>query len=316
MWLLEPDVAYAFPNGEVTILSVMPTAIDSPVPGGSARDCLASGAAARARLSAADRSASCPACSNYACATRRPAAPGLALVRRRGDDLRLLWTGCSFAFQALPGWSTPTAPALLRAEDLDPGLRRMRRAAPASLWPVTTELMSDYADGRGFNPVDACYTPGGARPAGRPGTSSIRRRRMSVRKFLPPNMVVAQPARQPPTVGRRGLIPGKEISRGRDSAPARIGDPRGRRHAVDADRFAEAVVNDVRARRTRQPPPRTAPTHSHRQTPAATGDPPPAPRHCGTATSRAFRALRPDASSAAGSSGLGLAVTGRPRPAR
>ena len=194
MWLLEPDVAYAFPNGEVTILSVMPTAdrltefrkdlrgnyFDrlSRLPHGP-------------DLSNAEQVGELSGVLNYACVSRRPAAPGLALVGDAAMTSDYLWgTGCSFAFQSSAWLVDATAPALLRAEDLDPALRRYG-ARHRQVLAGHHRLMSDYADGRGFNPVERLLYAAAVRdPQVARHVVEFGERRMSVRKFLSPNMML------------------------------------------------------------------------------------------------------------------------------
>ena len=76
---------------------------------------------------------------NYACVSRRPAAPGLALVGDAAMTSDYLWgTGCSFAFRSSAWLVDATTSALLRAEDLDPALRRYAARHRQESWPVTT----------------------------------------------------------------------------------------------------------------------------------------------------------------------------------
>ena len=132
MWLLEPDIAYAFPNGEVTILSVMPTRdrLDEfrkdlrgkyldflrRLPDGP-------------DLSGAEQVGELSGVLNYSCVSRRPAAPGLALIGDAAMTSDYLWgTGCSFAFQSAAWLVDATAGALVAARRPDRGLRRYAAA--------------------------------------------------------------------------------------------------------------------------------------------------------------------------------------------
>ena len=194
MWLLEPDVAYAFPNGEVTILSVMPTADRLP----EFRKDLRGNYFDRLRrlphgpdLSNAEQVGELSGVLNYGCVSRRPASPGLAMVGDAAMTSDYLWgTGCSFAFQSSAWLVDATAPALLRAEDLDPALRRYA-ARHRQVLAGHHRLMSDYADGRGFNPVERLLYAAAVRdPQVARHVVEFGDRRMSVRKFLSPNMVL------------------------------------------------------------------------------------------------------------------------------
>ena len=194
MWLLEPDVAYAFPNGEVTILSVMPTADRLA----EFRKDLRGNYLEHLRrlphgpdLSAAEQVGELSGVLNYICVSRRPAAPGLALIGDAAMTSDYMWgTGCSFAFQSAAWLVDATASALLRAGDVDPGLRRYA-ARHRQVLAGHHRLMSDYADGRGFNPMERLLYAAAVRdPRLARHVVEFGERRMSVRKFLSPNMVM------------------------------------------------------------------------------------------------------------------------------
>lgn len=194
MWLLEPDVAYAFPNGEVTVLSVMP-----------ARDRLAafrkdpSGHFFRSLqllpdgpdLAGAKQVGDLSGVLNYSCVSRRPAAPGLALVGDAALTSDYLWgTGCSFAFRSAAWLVDATAPALARGDDPDPGLRRYAALHRQSL-AGHHKVMSDYAGGRPFNPVERLLYSAAVRdPRVARHVAAFGERRMSVRQFLSPAVLV------------------------------------------------------------------------------------------------------------------------------
>ena len=194
MWLLEPDIAYAFPNGEVTILSVMPS-----------RDRLAefrkdlrgnyfdhlSRLPHGPDLSAAQQVGELSGVLNYACVSRRTAAPGLALVGDAAMTSDYLWgTGCSFAFQSAAWLVDATASALVRAQDPDLGLRRYA-ARHRQVLAGHHRLMSDYANGRGFNPMERLLYAAAVRdPRVARHVVEFGERRMSVRQFLSPGVLV------------------------------------------------------------------------------------------------------------------------------
>jgi 2-polyprenyl-6-methoxyphenol hydroxylase-like FAD-dependent oxidoreductase len=194
MWLLEPDIAYAFPNGEVTILSVMPTADRLA----EFRKDLRGNYFDHLRrlphgpdLSTAEQVGELSGVLKYACVSRRPAAPGLALVGDAAMTSDYLWgTGCSFAFQSSAWLVDATASALLRGDDVDPGLHRYATRHRQVL-AGHHRLMSDYADGRGFNPIERLLYAAAVRdPLVARHVVEFGERRMSVRKFLSPNMVM------------------------------------------------------------------------------------------------------------------------------
>ncbi len=193
MWLLEPDVAYAFPNGDVTILSVMPT-----------RDRLAEFRKDPQAnyfdqlhrlpdgpdLSGARQVGDLSGVLNYSCVSRRPAGPGLALVGDAAMTSDYLWgTGCSFAFQSAAWLVDATAPALSARTDLDRALRRYA-ARHRHMLSGHHRLMSDYADGRPFNPVERLLYAAAVRdPRIARHVIEFGERRMSVRRFLSPGVL-------------------------------------------------------------------------------------------------------------------------------
>jgi 2-polyprenyl-6-methoxyphenol hydroxylase-like FAD-dependent oxidoreductase len=79
---------------------------------------------------------------------RRPTAPGLALVGDAALAIDPLWgVGCGWAFQSAEWLVDAVAPALLRGEALDAGLRRYRRRHARQL-NGHARLMVGYATGR------------------------------------------------------------------------------------------------------------------------------------------------------------------------
>jgi flavin-dependent dehydrogenase len=194
MWMLEPDIAYAFPNGDVTILSVMPT-----------RDRLADFRKDLRRnffehlhrlpdgpdLSGAEQVGELSGVLNHACVSRRPALPGLALVGDAAMTTDYLWgTGCSFAFRSAAWLVDAVAPALARGGDPDDGLRRYAVRHRRTL-AGHHRLMSDYAGGRPFNPVERLLYAAAVRdPRIARHVADFGERRMGVRKFLSPGVLL------------------------------------------------------------------------------------------------------------------------------
>jgi 2-polyprenyl-6-methoxyphenol hydroxylase-like FAD-dependent oxidoreductase len=194
MWMLEPDIACAFPNGEVTIVSVMPTrdrlAEFRRDPQGNYRDFVAR-LPDGPDLSAAEQVGELSGVMNYACVSRRPAAPGMALVGDAAMTSDYLWgTGCTFAFQSATWLVDATAPALVRAQNPDIGLRRYA-ARHRRMLSGHHRLMSDYADGRPFNPIERVLYAAAVRdPRVARHLIEFGERRMSVRQFLSPGVLV------------------------------------------------------------------------------------------------------------------------------
>jgi menaquinone-9 beta-reductase len=157
MWLLEPDVAYAFPNDGVTVLSVMPALDALP---SFRRDLPGSFAAAVARLpdgpdlSGARRVSALTGVVSYACLRRRPVARGLALVGDAAMTSDYLWgVGCGFALQSAEWLVEATGTALVDGRGLGPALRRYRRAHRRAL-AGHHALTTSFASGRDLNAVE------------------------------------------------------------------------------------------------------------------------------------------------------------------
>ena len=215
MWMLEPDVAYAFPNGEVTILSVMPARERLP----EFRKDLRGSYLRMLRslpdgpdLSSAEQVGDLSGVLNYDCVSRRPAAPGLALVGDAAMTSDYLWgTGCSFAFRSAAWLVDATGSALVRGDDPDLGLRRYAARHRREL-AGHHRLMSDYAGGRAFNPVERLLYAAAVRdPRVARHVAEFGERRISVRQFLSPGMLVRSMLvnRPHPTASRPGS--GEEI---------------------------------------------------------------------------------------------------------
>ena len=141
-------------------------------------------------LSAAEQVGELSGVLNYSCVSRRPAAPGLALVGDAAMTSDYLWgTGCSFAFRSAAWLVDATAPALTRGEDPDPSLRRYAARHRQAL-AGHHRLMSDYADGRAFNPVERLLYAAAVRdPRVARHVVEFGERRMNVRQFLSPGML-------------------------------------------------------------------------------------------------------------------------------
>ncbi len=85
---------------------------------------------------------------------RRPVAPGLALI---GDAALatdpIFGVGCGFAFQSAEWLADSVSPALRGVESLDNGLRRYRKRHRRQLG-MHARLIHDYSTGRRFDPVE------------------------------------------------------------------------------------------------------------------------------------------------------------------
>ncbi len=190
MWLLEPDIGYAFPNGEVTVLSAMPTRdrLDEfrRDPHGRYLDFLRR-LPDGPDLSGAEQVTELSGVLNYSCVARRPVAPGLALIGDAAMTSDYLWgTGCSFAFQSAAWLVDATAGALVHRDDLTAGLRRYA-ATHRRMLSGHHRQMADYAGGRALNPVERMIYAAAVRdPAIGRHAIGFAERRMNVRQFLSP----------------------------------------------------------------------------------------------------------------------------------
>ena len=158
MWMLEPDVVYAFPNDDgLTVLCVMPSQDRLPefradMEGSFERafEGLPEGPdlARGRRVSPIMGKVSMPN------VTRPASAPGLALVGDAAMASDPLWgVGCAFALQASEWLVDLTAPSLGSERRLDAALKRYRRRHRARLGPHHL-LTSDFSTARAYNPVE------------------------------------------------------------------------------------------------------------------------------------------------------------------
>ncbi|MFJ6367224.1 NAD(P)/FAD-dependent oxidoreductase [Streptomyces virginiae] len=166
-WFLEPDVAYAMPNDDgVTVVAVIPgkdrlpafranlegayTEFVRALPGGPDID-------------AAERITKITGTLNYPLHSRRPGAPGVALIGDAALTGDPLWgVGCGWALQSAQWLAEATATAATGRGDLDQALtayiRRHRRGLGGH-----QHLAVDYAKGRPFNPFERLMFSAAAR---------------------------------------------------------------------------------------------------------------------------------------------------------
>ncbi|MFP5345515.1 MAG: NAD(P)/FAD-dependent oxidoreductase [Actinomycetes bacterium] len=157
MWLLEPDVAYAFPNDGVTVLSVMPAAASLPefrrAPEAGLLETLR-GLPDGPDLAGARRVSPLTGVLHYSCTRRRAAAPGVALAGDAAMTSDYLWgVGCGFAFQSARWLVEATAGAFGSDGDVDAALRRYRRVHGRTL-AGHHALTTSFASGRPLNAVE------------------------------------------------------------------------------------------------------------------------------------------------------------------
>ncbi|MFD9631561.1 NAD(P)/FAD-dependent oxidoreductase [Streptomyces violascens] len=190
-WFLEPDMAYAFPNDDgVTVMAVLPEKKRLP----AFREDLEGSFLSFIRalpeappIDSAERITKITGTVNYPLHSRRPTAPGLALIGDAALTSDPLWgVGCGWALQSAQWLTDAVAASATGRGDLDRALasyaREHRRRLRGHQY-----LAADYARARPFNPVERLMFSAAARD------ESLARhmhlfasRLMSPRQFLNP----------------------------------------------------------------------------------------------------------------------------------
>ncbi|MEW9339328.1 NAD(P)/FAD-dependent oxidoreductase [Streptomyces tanashiensis] len=166
-WFLVPDMAYAFPNDDgVTVVAVLPDKKRLP----DFREDLEGSFLTLFRslpdapdIDAAERVTKFTGAVDYPLHTRRPTAPGLALIGDAALTGDPLWgVGCGWALQSARWLAEAVAPAVTGRGDLDRALavyaRRHRRRLGGHQY-----LAADFAKGRPFNPGERLMFSAAAR---------------------------------------------------------------------------------------------------------------------------------------------------------
>ncbi|MGW8366873.1 NAD(P)/FAD-dependent oxidoreductase [Streptomyces wedmorensis] len=168
-WFLDPDAAYAFPNDDgVTVVAVLPDKKRLPAfrrdLEGSFLDFLR-GLPDAPPIDSAERVSKIIGAVDYSLHTRRPTAPGLALIGDAALTGDPLWgVGCAWALQSAQWLAEAVAPALTGRGDLDSSLAAYARAHRRRLGGHQF-LGVDYARSRPFNPVERLMFSAAARDA-------------------------------------------------------------------------------------------------------------------------------------------------------
>ncbi|MGA5195287.1 NAD(P)/FAD-dependent oxidoreductase [Streptomyces exfoliatus] len=166
-WFLEPDMAYAFPNDDgVTVLAVLPDKKRLP----AFREDLEGSFLAFVRalpeappVDSAERVSKIIGLVDYPLHSRRPTAPGVALIGDAALTGDPLWgVGCGWALESAQWLAESVAPAATGRGDLDRSLtayaRRHRRRLSGHQY-----LAADFAKARRFNPVERLVFSAAAR---------------------------------------------------------------------------------------------------------------------------------------------------------
>jgi flavin-dependent dehydrogenase len=152
LWILDPDMAAAFPtDGDLTLYAAMPTKDRLPEfkrdPEAALKTFIGSIPEAppiRASRLVGDVKGKV----DMTNVLHSPTAPGLALAGDAAGALDPLWgVGCGFALQSAEWLADSVAPALTGAESLEQGLERYRRRYARGLRGHTRTIV-DYASGR------------------------------------------------------------------------------------------------------------------------------------------------------------------------
>ncbi|MFG2825079.1 NAD(P)/FAD-dependent oxidoreductase [Kitasatospora sp. NPDC048365] len=167
-WFLEPDMAYAFPNDDgVTVLAVLPDKKKLPAfredREGSFLE-FVRGLPEAPPIDSAERVSKIIGTVDYPLHSRRPTAPGLALIGDAALTGDPLWgVGCGWALQSAQWLAEAVAPAAAGRGGLDRALavyaRRHRRLTAHQL------MAADFAKARPFNPAERLVFAAAARDA-------------------------------------------------------------------------------------------------------------------------------------------------------
>lgn len=168
-WFLEPDMAYAFPNDDgVTVLAVLPDRERLP----AFREDLEESFYAFVRalpeappIDSAERITKIIGTVNYPLHTRRPTAPGVALIGDAALTSDPLWgVGCGWALESA-GWLTQAVAAAATGRgDLDRSLAAYARTHRRRLRGHQS-MAADFAKARPFNPAERLVFAAAARDA-------------------------------------------------------------------------------------------------------------------------------------------------------
>jgi menaquinone-9 beta-reductase len=207
MWLLDPDVAYAFPtDDDLVCLAVFPSKdklaefkADPEQAMARVFETLPDGP----RLDPEKRVSNVLGKIEMPNVVRKPVQPGLALVGDAALAADPLWgVGCGWAFQSAEWLAESVGPVLSGGPDeLDAGLERYRKRHRAGL-AAHEKFTSEYSSARHFNPMEKLLFRGAAR-------DQVLAQRMALmgERWIPPQKMLT-----PALIGRMIRV---NLSRGR-----------------------------------------------------------------------------------------------------
>jgi flavin-dependent dehydrogenase len=197
MWILEPDVAYAFPNEDgLTLLAAMPHRDRLPefkrdLPGAFYRffRALPDGP----DLSSAKQVSEFLGMLDMPNASRRAAGRGVALIGDAALASDPLWgVGCGWAFQSAEWLVDRTAEALQTRNParIDRALERYRKAHHAAL-AGHEYVVSDFSARKHWNLIERLFLPAAAHdPVIARHFEAFGSRRVGLKKFLDPRAIL------------------------------------------------------------------------------------------------------------------------------
>ncbi|HTV26344.1 MAG TPA: NAD(P)/FAD-dependent oxidoreductase [Xanthobacteraceae bacterium] len=158
LWLLEPDVAYAFPNDDgVTVVAAMPARAKAAAwkaDPEAAMTRLFEGLPRAPSLAHAERVSPYSGMIEYPNLRRRVTKPGLALIGDAALSIDPLWgVGCGWALQSAEWLSDAVGHSWPNPADLDRGLAAYAKRHRSEL-AGHRFLIEDFATGRPFNFIE------------------------------------------------------------------------------------------------------------------------------------------------------------------
>jgi menaquinone-9 beta-reductase len=191
MWMLEPDIAYVFPHDDgVTMLATMPAREKLAAFRADPQRCLErtfEGLPGAPSLAGARRVSKMIGKVDMTNTSRPAAGAGIAFVGDAAMASDPLWgVGCGFALESAEWLVDCTADAVIAGRGVDAALTRYRHRHRRGL-AGHHFLMSDFASGRPFNPIERMMFASAARDDDMArhmfGHAS---RQISVQRFLSP----------------------------------------------------------------------------------------------------------------------------------
>jgi menaquinone-9 beta-reductase len=207
LWMLDPDVAYAFPtDSELTCLAVFPSKARLAEFKADPEQAMArvfEGLPDGPRLDPEKRVSNVLGKLDMPNVVRKPTQPGLALVGDAALAADPLWgVGCGWAFQSAEWLAEAVGPSLSGdATEVDAGLERYRKRHRAGV-AAHEKFTSEYSTARRFNPMEKMLFRAAARDR-----LLAQRMMLMGERWIPPQKMLT-----PALIGRMVRV---NLSRGR-----------------------------------------------------------------------------------------------------